>query len=167
MGRGQGRARTDSHLGLPVVDATLAELDGHDFVPFRALADLPWGMTGHVLYSAIDPGRAATVSPVTIDRAIRGAIGFDGLLLSDDLSMQALAGGIAERAVAALAAGCDVALHCNGVLAEMQALATAVDRLTDRAVGRIRRGAENRAPAAPVDQDALVRRLEDLLAENS
>lgn len=164
---GQGRARTDSHLGLPVVDASMAELDGHDFAPFRALADLPWGMTGHVLYSAIDPGRAATVSPVTIDRAIRGAIGFDGLLLSDDLSMQALAGGIAERAVAALAAGCDVALHCNGVLAEMQAVATAVDRLTDRAVGRIRRGAENRAPAAPVDQDALVRRLEDLLAENS
>ncbi len=164
---GQGRARTDSHVALPVVDAPWSELDGHDFVPFRALADLPWGMTGHVLFNAIDPARPATVSPSTIDRAIRGAIGFDGLLLSDDLSMQALTGAIAERAVAALAAGCDVALHCNGVLAEMRAVAAAIDRLTEPAVRRVRRGSACRAAPAAIDPAALVRRLGALLAANT
>ncbi len=161
---GQGRARSDSHAELPVVDAPWPELAATDFAPFRALSDLLWGMTAHVLYSAIDADRPATVSPVVIDRAIRGAIGFDGLLLSDDLSMQALAGSIGERAAAALAAGCDVALHCNGDGAEMHAVAAAVDRLSDRTAERFARGAERLVAPAAIDRAELGGRLDALLS---
>lgn len=134
---GQGRARVDSHMALPVVDAPWAALERVDFRPFAENADMPWGMTGHVVYSAIDAQRPATCSPAVIDRAIRGAIGFKGPLLTDDLSMDALKGGIGERAAAALAAGCDVALHCNGRMDEMQAVAAAATRLSDAAQSRL------------------------------
>lgn len=134
---GQGRACVDSHAELPVVHADWPALERVDFRPFAENADIPWGMTAHVVYSAIDPQRPATCSPDVIARAIRGAIGFAGPLLTDDLSMNALKGGVGERAAAALAAGCDVALHCNGRMDEMQAVAAAVPRLADAALSRI------------------------------
>lgn len=116
---GHGRAIADSHYELPRVDASLADLEANDFRPFRALRDLPIGLTAHILYTAIDSALPGTLSPKVIDQAIRGAIGFDGLLLSDDLSMEALYGSLGDRAAAALAAGCDIALHCNGKREEM------------------------------------------------
>ena len=120
---GHGRATQDSHKVLPVVEASLNTLVETDFAPFRALADLPIGMTGHILYTDIDRNGPATTSRLVIDTIIRGEIGFSGLLLSDDLSMHALGGSPGERARAVLAAGCDLVLHCNGRLDEMQDVA--------------------------------------------
>jgi beta-N-acetylhexosaminidase len=111
---GHGRAFADSHLELPVVDASRAELESVDFPPFAALADIPMAMTAHVVYSALDPDNCCTLSPTVIGEVIRGQIGFDGLIMSDDLSMKALKGAFRERGERALAAGCDVLLHCNG-----------------------------------------------------
>lgn len=122
---GHGRATSDSHLELPVVRSGLAELEAVDFAPFRALADLPIAMTAHVVYAAVDPAAPATTSPGVIDRIIRGSIGFDGLLMSDDLSMRALTGSFDDRTRASLAAGCDIVLHCNGDPAEMLQIAEA------------------------------------------
>jgi beta-N-acetylhexosaminidase len=133
---GHGRARADSHKELPVVEATLAELDRTDFEAFRPLNDLPVAMTAHVVYTAVDPDRPATTSPVVIGEVIRRRIGFDGLLLTDDLSMEALSGTLGQRAQAALAAGCDMALHCNGKLAEMREVAAAASVLTGEAARR-------------------------------
>ncbi len=161
---GHGRAHVDTHVALPVVDAPLDELEATDFAPFRALADLPWGMTAHVVYSAIDTDNPATTSPAVIDRVIRGMIGFDGLLLSDDLNMEALSGDLAERARAALAAGCDIALHCSGVLVEMQAVAAAVGPLSDAAEARIARGRALLAPPRPIDAGQARAKLDRLLA---
>ncbi len=115
---GHGRAGADSHLELPRVDAPLDELKKSDFIPFRALSDLPLAMSAHVIYSAIDGERPATVSPIVVDRIIRGFIGYDGLVMSDDLSMKALSGSFAEKTAALFAAGLDMALHCSGDLAE-------------------------------------------------
>jgi beta-N-acetylhexosaminidase len=133
---GHGRAMADSHLELPVVEASYAELDGRDFPPFRALSDMPMAMTAHVIYSAIDKKRPATTSKKAIRKVVRGALGFDGLLMSDDLSMKALSGGFTDRARDALAAGCDVVLHCNGQMAEMQAVVEGVGALKGRAARR-------------------------------
>jgi beta-N-acetylhexosaminidase len=133
---GHGRAHADSHKELPVVEATLAELDRTDFDSFRPLNDLPIAMTAHVVYTAVDPDRPATISPLVIGEVIRRRIGFDGLLLTDDLSMTALAGSLGDRAVAAFAAGCDMALHCNGKLAEMREVAAAAPILTGEAARR-------------------------------
>ena len=117
---GHGRASVDSHHDLPRVEASRADLERTDFLPFRLLSDLPWAMTAHVLYTAIDPDRALTISAGGVKDVVRDHIGFDGLLLSDDLSMQALGGTLGERAARALAAGCDIALHCNGRMDEMR-----------------------------------------------
>ncbi len=133
---GHGRARADSHLELPVVDASWDELDARDFAPFRALSDMPMGMTAHVIYQAVDRKRPATTSRSAIRRVVRGAIGFGGLLMTDDLSMQALAGGFRERAASARAAGCDVVLHCNGDMAEMRAVVEGAGKLHSRALRR-------------------------------
>jgi beta-N-acetylhexosaminidase len=133
---GHGRAAVDSHVELPVVEASLADLEAVDFLPFRMLSDMPIAMTAHVVYTAIDRTAPATTSRSTIRRIIRGAIGYDGLLLSDDLSMQALSGGLGGRAAAAFAAGCDVGLHCNGRMDEMQAVAAAAPRLAGKAKRR-------------------------------
>jgi beta-N-acetylhexosaminidase len=111
---GHGRAFADSHLALPVVETPRDELAAHDFAPFRTLSDMPLAMTAHVVYTSLDPDRPATTSPKVIAEVIRGEMRFDGLLMSDDLSMQALSGRYRDRAEAAFAAGCDVALHCNG-----------------------------------------------------
>jgi beta-N-acetylhexosaminidase len=133
---GHGRARSDSHEELPVVATPVEELDRTDFEPFRKLAGLPVAMTAHVVYSAIDPESAATVSPIVIEEVIRGRIGFDGLLITDDLSMKALRGSLGSRTGAAFAAGCDIALHCNGQMAEMQEVVAAAPELAGKAQKR-------------------------------
>ncbi len=132
---GHGRARADSHLALPVVRTSRSKLKQTDFAPFAALAALPLGMTAHVVYTALDPERPVTFSPAAIG-VIRDEIGFRGLLMSDDISMQALSGAIGARAAAARAAGCDVVLHCNGDVAEMEAVAEAAGRLEGAALER-------------------------------
>ena len=126
---GHGRARVDSHHELPVVDATRSELK-HDFAPFAALSDLPMAMSAHLLYTAIDPRRPATASPIVVAEIMRGEIGFDGLILSDDLSMKALAGSFEERAAAVIEAGLDIVLHCNGNMEEGRAVASATPMLS-------------------------------------
>ncbi len=148
---GHGRAMVDSHLDLPVVTAGLEDLDAQDFAPFRALAGAPWAMTAHVVYPAIDKDRPATTSPIVINQVIRGRIGFDGLLISDDLSMKALGGRFQDRATQALDAGCDVVLHCNGDAAEMAAIAEAVRPLTPAAHTRIAKARAQRRVPVPFD----------------
>lgn len=120
---GHGRALADSHLELPKVSVSRDELERTDFAPFRALSDLPLAMTAHVIYEAVDPARPATISPIVVNEVIRRHIGFDGLLMTDDVSMKALSGGIGANTKAAFAAGCDLALHCNGKIDEMRAVA--------------------------------------------
>jgi len=134
---GHGRAMADSHLELPVVKAKLAELDARDFAPFRVLSDMPMAMTAHVVYTAIDRSRPATTSKKAIKKIIRESIGFDGLLMSDDLSMKALSGDFRQRAKDSLAAGCDVVLHCNGDMAEMKAVMSGVGKLSREAKRRV------------------------------
>ena len=136
---GHGRAFADSHHELPTVHADLATLDAWDFAPFRALSDMPMAMTAHVVFDAIDPKRPATTSRKAI-RLMRDRLGFGGLIMTDDLSMKALSGSLTERAAAALKAGCDVVLHCNGDLAEMRQVA--------EGVGRLKGAAKRRAEAA-------------------
>ncbi|MDX5329671.1 MAG: beta-N-acetylhexosaminidase [Caulobacteraceae bacterium] len=146
---GHGRALADSHLDLPVVDASREALSSVDFAPFRVLSDMPMAMTAHVVYAAIDPRRPATTSRRAIREVIRGEIGFSGLLMSDDLSMKALSGDFAERTRASLAAGCDVVLHCNGDMAEMKPIAESCRPLSgssrrraDAALARLARNPE-------------------------
>ena len=148
---GHGRSTVDSHHALPLVTASRAELEAQDFPPFRALADAPWAMTAHVVYQAIDPSAPATTSAKVIGEVIRGWIGFDGVLVSDDLSMKALGGGFGERTEAALAAGCDVVLHCNGDLDEMTAVAESVSPLTEIAQERLARAAAAKRRPVPFD----------------
>lgn len=135
---GHGRAAADSHEELPTVDTPLAELEATDFAPFRILAELPVAMTAHVVYSALDPYAPATLSPKVI-KYIREQIGFSGVLVSDDVSMKALSGGFAERTRGALAAGCDVALHCNGDMAEMVQVAEGARPLSEQGLARVQR----------------------------
>jgi len=133
---GHGRARADSHEALPLVETSRAELERTDFEPFRRLHGLPIAMTAHVVYAAIDSKLPATVSHAVVEDIIRGHIGFDGLLLTDDLSMKALSGGFRDRAEAALAAGCDIVLHCNGRLEEVTEIAAACPALSGDAARR-------------------------------
>jgi beta-N-acetylhexosaminidase len=162
---GHGRAFADSHLSLPLVETPREELERHDFAPFRVLSDMPLAMTAHVVYTALDPDRPATTSPTVMRDVIRGQIGFDGLVMSDDLSMQALSGTLRERAEASFAAGCDVALHCNGKLSEMIAVAEASPLLADdplrRAQSALQRIRHEPEPFDPVDARA---RLDAALA---
>jgi beta-N-acetylhexosaminidase len=132
---GHGRAFCDSHHELPVVDVSLEELRKTDFVPFKALAHLPMAMTAHVLYTAIDKDRMATVSPTAI-RIIREEIGFNGLLMSDDLSMKAMQGDFTQRTKDVIAAGCDIVLHCNGDMGEMRAIADGIEALSGKSEER-------------------------------
>lgn len=130
---GHGRATADSHLDLPVVDAAYDDLDAWDFAPFRMLSDMPMAMTAHVVYAAVDRKRPATTSKKVIGKVIRDAIGFDGLVMSDDLSMKALDGDFTSRAERSLAAGCDLVLHCNGDMAEMTAVMAGTGKLSGKA----------------------------------
>ena len=149
---GHGRAGVDSHLALPRVTASLDDLLATDFEPFRRLADLPLAMTAHVVYEAIDAA-AGTVSARVVG-AIRGSIGFDGLLLTDDISMGALEGDVAARCAGALAAGCDVVLHCNGDMGEMAAVAAAAPAMPAASRTRADRALARRAPPGALDIDA-------------
>jgi beta-N-acetylhexosaminidase len=160
---GHGRALIDSHHGLPRVAASRAELEATDFSPFRALSHLPWGMTAHVVYEAIDADRPATLSSPVIGEVIRASIGFDGLLLTDDLSMRALGGSFAARAQAALNAGCDVILHCNGEPREMTEIAGVAPPLTAQATERLARGEVMRGKAQPIERAALEARFRALM----
>lgn len=136
---GHGRAMVDSHMDLPVVETAPEELSQTDFAPFAELADMPWAMTAHVIYTAIDDVRPATLSPAVIDEVIRRGIGFSGVLLSDDLSMNALSGDMRSRAEDALAAGCDVVLHCNAEMDEMEAVMAGTRSLSDPSLERLAR----------------------------
>lgn len=149
---GHGRATADSHHRLPVVDTPAGELARTDFAPFRALADLPMAMTAHVVFSAIDPAQPATTSATMVSRVIRGRIGFDGLLMSDDVSMNALEGSIGERTKAALAAGCDMVLHCNGRIDEMRAVAAEAPVLAGDALRRAHAALTARRAPKPFDR---------------
>jgi len=162
---GHGRATADTHFRLPEVDTAKVELERTDFAAFQRLADLPIAMTAHVVFSALDPAHPATTSATIIHQVIRGVIGFQGLLMSDDVSMNALAGSIAERTRAILAAGCDMALHCNGKLDEMREVARETTELSGTALERARRAlASRKAPQvfdrrkARVELDALMDR---------
>ncbi|TCD12346.1 beta-N-acetylhexosaminidase [Oricola cellulosilytica] len=136
---GHGRAFSDSHLALPVVDTPLDDLRSHDFPPFRGLKDIPMAMTAHVVFSAIDPEQPATTSPTVVRDIIREEIGFDGLLMSDDVSMKALSGDFAARTGSIFGAGCDVVLHCNGMMEEMLAVASKTPVLEGEAANRAAR----------------------------
>jgi beta-N-acetylhexosaminidase len=161
---GHGRATVDSHHALPRVEASHATLRVSDFAPFRALADMPWAMTAHIVYADIDDRAAATLSRTVIGDVIRGDIGFDGVLVSDDLSMRALGGSFAGRTAAALRAGCDVVLHCNGDMAEMTAIAGAADGLTPAARRRVDRAESRRGAAQPIDRATVAARFAALTA---
>ena len=150
---GHGRAMSDSHLELPVVEASFEDLDARDFAPFRVLSDMPMAMTAHVIYAAIDRKRPATTSKKLMRRVIRGAIGFDGLVMSDDLSMKALCGDFTQRAADSRAAGCDVVLHCNGGMAEMKAVVKGAGELKGKAAARAK-AALARLAKAPEPFDA-------------
>ncbi len=160
---GHGRAKADSHHDLPVVDNGVEDLDSVDFPPFRALRHMPWALTAHVVYAALDKATPATTSATVIGDVIRGTIGFDGVLVSDDLSMKALAGPMGERAAAALGAGCDLVLHCCGDMAEMKGVAQGVAPLTGGAAARLARGEEMLRQTADWDRDATLARLREIL----
>ena len=161
---GHGRAGVDSHEKLPVVDAPLETLRETDFVPFRALSDMPLAMTAHVVYSAIDPDNPATTSKKVIREVIREDMRFYGLLMSDDLSMQALKGTLGERTRAALDAGCDMALHCNGDMAEMKQVAAETPILQGEAGARAQIAIRDwKKPPMGVDAETGYARLQELL----
>jgi beta-N-acetylhexosaminidase len=148
---GHGRATADSHLRLPVVPTDRATLESTDFAAFQPLRGLAMGMTAHVVFTSLDHELPATTSATIISHVIRGFIGFDGLLMTDDLSMGALSGSLADRTHAALAAGCDVGLHCNGNLAEMQAVAGAAAELAGAAARRAEAALAARQAPKPLD----------------
>ena len=160
---GHGRAAADSHLALPVVQTPRAILQDTDFAAFRALRDLPLGMTAHVVFSAFDSVAPATTSAIMVGDVIRGWIGFEGLLMSDDVSMKALQGPMAQRTRAAFAAGCDLALHCNGDLAEMRAVAAESPPLAGEAARRAEKALARRHTPQPIDLAAAHARLSEAL----
>lgn len=161
---GQGRATVDSHHHLPHVSASADELEA-DFSAFRRLADAPMGMTGHIVFEAFDAERPATMSPIVIEEVIRGHIGFDGLLMSDDLDMKALDGDVAGRALRCVEAGCDLALNCWGRFDEMTAIVAELPEITDRARERLNAAMATVSPPETVDKiAALIAKRDALLA---
>jgi beta-N-acetylhexosaminidase len=160
---GHGRATADTHFKLPVVDTPKAELEKTDFAAFQPLADLPMAMTAHVVFSALDPAQPATTSATIIEQVIRGSIGFQGLLMSDDVSMNALAGSLAERTRAIVSAGCDMVLHCNGNLDEMREVAREAPVLSGKALDRAKRALASRKAPQPFDRAAARAELDELI----
>ncbi|MDH5748109.1 MAG: beta-hexosaminidase, partial [Rhodospirillales bacterium] len=156
-------AKVDSHQSLPVVETPLDELEAVDFTPFRALAHMPWAMTAHVVYTALDRDRPATTSGQVVGEVIRQKIGFDGILLTDDLSMKALKGDYRTRAAASLGAGCDLVLHCNGKMEEMEAAASGCGEMTAQTRERLGRGEAMRRDPADTDPEGARRRLMDIM----
>ncbi len=161
---GHGRAAADSHQRLPVVDADWRTLEATDFAAFRPLADLPLGMTAHVVFKALDPVAPATTSVTIVRNVIRDSIGFKGLLMSDDISMGALTGSLGERTCAAITAGCDVVLHCNGKMSEMLSVAATAPRLAGEAMRRADAALAKRTVAAPIDRAGSWREFARLMA---
>jgi beta-N-acetylhexosaminidase len=161
---GHGRARVDSHYELPVVDSARSELK-NDFAPFKALKDLPMAMTAHLVYTAIDPRRPATASPIVVKEIMRGEIGFDGLIMSDDLSMKALKGPFDERAAAVIEAGLDIVLHCNGDLEEGRAVASAAPPLSGASLRRAEAAQAAITKPRPFDVERGERELAAITAE--
>jgi beta-N-acetylhexosaminidase len=161
---GHGRAGGDSHLRLPSIEAGLGTLEATDFVPFRRLADLPLAMTAHVVVNAVDPERPATTSPRVISDIIRGRIGFDGLLMSDDVSMNALSGDYAARAASIYAAGCDLVLHCSGRTEEMRKIGGAAPALGGKSRERATRALAARRNPTPLDEDMARGEYAELVA---
>jgi beta-N-acetylhexosaminidase len=163
---GHGRARVDSHHACPIVETARDELNRTDFAPFRALSGMPWAMTAHIVYMSIDARAPATLSPSVIFEAIRSDIGFNGILVSDDLSMQALGGELGERARSALAAGCDLVLHCNGDLRQMQAVVEAAGSISAETAARLAQGEALRRSCASdgFDRHATEAQFDALLA---
>ena len=162
---GHGRAAADSHLALPRVTTQAEELSATDFVTFRSLNHCPMAMTAHVIYEALDPQRPATTSPKLIRDVIRGEIGFEGLLMSDDVSMNALSGPISVRAKAALFAGCDVVLHCNGKMEEMREVAEEAKPLEGLSLKRAQAALAHLVTPAGFDLAAAEARLAELLGD--
>jgi beta-N-acetylhexosaminidase len=160
---GHGRAMADSHKELPVVDASDEELE-IDIAPFRALHVAPMAMMAHLLFRAWDAERAASISPTIIAGIVRDRIGFDGLLMTDDIGMQALSGTPADRARAAIDAGCDLALHCSGDLAEMESIAAILGPLSDAGAVRLERAMVSAAPGGGREFAALIEKRDALLA---
>jgi len=154
---GHGRAVVDSHFDLPQVEAALEDLRAGDFAPFKALKDLPLGMTGHLVFSALD-AQPSTLSPIVMG-LIRDEIGFDGLIMTDDISMKALSGGLAELSAASIRAGCDVVLHCNGSYEEMTEVVEASGRLSGAGEASAIRALAARHEPAKVDIPALEAKL--------
>lgn len=160
---GHGRASADSHLELPVVDEDHAQLSETDFAPFKGLNTAVMAMTAHIVYSDIDPDQPATTSRAMVQDIIRTELGYDGLLMTDDLSMKALTGSFRERGEAALRAGCDLLLHCNGDMAEMVQVAEAAPELLGQAAQRAGAADSVRQNVEPFDPSAAESRLNDLL----
>lgn len=163
---GHGRATVDSHLSLPVVEATLDQLEACDFVPFAALADTAMAMTAHIVYAAIDADNPATSSSRVIAEIIREKLGFDGLLISDDVSMKALSGDFSSKADAIFKAGCDVILHCNGVLEEMAEISAHTPVLQGAALQRAEKVISLFAGADGGDENSLRAEFDGLIAGN-
>jgi beta-N-acetylhexosaminidase len=161
---GHGRATADTHFRLPVVETSRTELERTDFAAFQPLADLPMAMTAHVVFSALDPAQPATTSATIIEQVIRGVIGFQGLLMSDDVSMNALAGSVAERTRAIVSAGCDMVLHCNGDLVEMREVARESPELSGKALERANSALASRKPPQPLDRVAARAELDELVS---
>ncbi len=160
---GHGRALVDSHLKLPRVEAERSDLEQADWLPFRACAEVPLGMTAHIQFDALDKDHPATQSSTIIADIIRGEIGFKGALLSDDLSMEALGGSLGERAGKAIAAGCDLAVHCNGNFGEMTQVLAAAGTLRGEALMRVDQALDQRAAPSPFDANKGRERLNELL----
>ena len=167
---GHGRARVDSHESLPVVEANLADLEGLDFKPFHQLRDLPVAMTGHLVFTGIDHDLPSTLSPKVVENVIRsdapGRIGFDGLLLTDDISMGALTQSYEERARLALAAGCDILLHCNGDRTEMEAIASRTPKLAGKSQIRAEKAVNAFGNPDDFDPERGWNRLQELVMTN-
>lgn len=162
---GHGRAQSDSHLELPQVDATFDELNELDFIPFKALASECMAMTAHIVFNQIDKEFPATINPRIIQKVMRSTIGFDGLIMTDDINMHALSGTVAERAAAATKAGCDIALHCSGDFEEMHSLLEVAQPLSGKALSRAKIAEDIAFKAMPdFDQAELRQELDALLS---
>jgi beta-N-acetylhexosaminidase len=161
---GHGRAEVDSHLALPRVKTRASTLRRTDFPPFRGMRDAPFAMTAHVVYEDLDPDRPATTSPTVIENYIRRGIGFSGALMTDDLNMQALSGGLTDRARDAQQAGCDLALHCNGDFDDMEAVAAGLEPPSEETLQRLSAALKWLAPPKALDREAALAERDQLLS---
>jgi len=160
---GHGRAGVDSHQELPLVEAGQADLEARDFAPFKALNDMPWAMTAHVVYTALDKDHPATTSAHIIAETVRGLLGFSGVLVSDDIGMKALQGSFEEKATGVLAAGCDLVLHCSGEMAEMEETAAGTGTVSAETSARLAKANSMLGNPVGFDAAAALNRLNEIL----